>query len=94
MTGGATTWLRAALLGLLLAAGAVVMAPVDLPAVDSAREWLDRSGPVAATDRFLGARGFGTVLTLRLFPAAPFTAVAVVLLSVAGGAAPWWRRRA
>ncbi|WP_051684303.1 TVP38/TMEM64 family protein [Blastococcus sp. URHD0036] len=145
MSRDAGTWLRAGLLALLVGAGVVVVATVDLPAVDSARAWLDRSGPagpllltlgvgvallgpvprtalsvlaglvagfwgglaislaggllggigafalarllgrpavaalagprIAATDRFLGTRGFGTVLALRLFPAAPFTVV-------------------
>jgi uncharacterized membrane protein YdjX (TVP38/TMEM64 family) len=139
------TWVRAAVLALLVAVGVVVVATVDLPAVDSARDWFDRSGAagpvlmalgigvallgpvprtalsvlaglvagfgpglaislaggllggigafvlgrllgrpavaalagprIAATDRFLGARGFGAVLALRLFPAAPFTVV-------------------
>jgi uncharacterized membrane protein YdjX (TVP38/TMEM64 family) len=139
------TWVRAAVLALLVAVGVVVVATVDLPAVDSARDWFDRSGAagpvlmalgigvallgpvprtalsvlaglvagfgpglaislaggllggigafvlgrllgrpavaalagprIAATDRFLDARGFGAVLALRLFPAAPFTVV-------------------
>jgi uncharacterized membrane protein YdjX (TVP38/TMEM64 family) len=138
-------WLRAALLAALVAAGVALVATVDLPAVDSARAWLDRHGtlgpallalgvgvallgPVPRTalsvlaglvagfwtglaislaggllgglgafalgrllgrpavaavagermaraDRFLDARGFGAVLTLRLVPAAPFTVV-------------------
>jgi uncharacterized membrane protein YdjX (TVP38/TMEM64 family) len=139
------TWLRAGVLAALGGIGVVLVATVDLPAVDSARAWLDRSGPtgpvllalgvgaallgpvprtalsvlaglvagfwaglaislvggllggigafllgrtlgrpavaalagprIAAADRFLDARGFGTVLALRLFPAAPFAVV-------------------
>ncbi len=139
------TWVRAGLLGTLVAAGVGVAVTVDLPAVDSARDWLDgagAAGPVllalgvgvallgpvprtalsvlaglvagfwtglavslaggmvggtgafalgrllgrpavaavagprtARADRFLSARGFGAVLTLRLVPAAPFTVV-------------------
>ena len=139
------TWVRAAVLAVLVGVGVVVVATVDLPAVDSARDWFDRSGPaapvllslgigvallgpvprtalsvlaglvagfwaglaislaggmlggigafvlgrslgrpavaalagprIAAADRFLDARGFGAVLALRLFPAAPFAVV-------------------
>ncbi|WP_158548500.1 TVP38/TMEM64 family protein [Blastococcus sp. TF02A-26] len=139
------TWFRAAVLAVLLGIGVVLVATVDLPAVDSARDWLDRSGPagpvllsvgigvallgpvprtalsvlaglvagfwgglvvslaggllggigafalgralgrpavaalagprIAAADRVLDARGFGAVLALRLFPAAPFAVV-------------------
>jgi uncharacterized membrane protein YdjX (TVP38/TMEM64 family) len=142
---GRGTWLRAAVLAGLVAVGVLVVATVDLPAVDSARDWLDRAGPtgpvllalgvgvallgpvprtalsvlaglvagfplglaislaggmlggagafalgrtlgrpavaalagprLARADRFLDARGFGAVLALRLFPAAPFTVV-------------------
>ena len=142
---GPGTWGRAAVLGALVAVGVVLVSVVDLPAVDSARDWLDRSGPagpvllalgvgiallgpvprtalsvlaglvagfwtglaislaggmlggvgafalgrllgrpavaalggpqLARADRFLDARGFGAVLTLRLIPAAPFTVV-------------------
>jgi uncharacterized membrane protein YdjX (TVP38/TMEM64 family) len=134
---------RAGVLALLVAVGVVAVATVDLPAVDPARDWLDRAGParplllalgvgvallgpvprtalsvlaglvagfwtglaislaggmlggagafllgrtlgrpavaalagprLARADRFLDARGFAAVLTLRLFPAAPFT---------------------
>ena len=137
--------MRAAVLALLVGVGVVVVATVDLPAVDSARDWFDRSGSagpvllslgigaallgpvprtalsvlaglvagfwaglaislagglvggigafvpgrllgrpavaalagprIAAADRFLDARGFGAVLALRLFPAAPFAVV-------------------
>lgn len=140
---GPGTRVRAAALGALVAVGVVLIAVVDLPAVESARDWLDRSGPagpvllalgvgiallgpvprtalsvlaglvagfwtglaislaggmlggvgafalgrllgrpavaalggprLARADRFLDARGFAAVLTLRLFPAAPFT---------------------
>ncbi|SEO69482.1 TVP38/TMEM64 family protein [Trujillonella endophytica] len=136
---------RLAVLAALLGIAAVVVAVVDLPAVDSARDWLDDAGalglvllalgvglallgPVPRTalsvlaglvagfwpglavslvggmlggvgafalgrllgrpavaalggprmaraDRFLDARGFGAVLTLRLVPAAPFSVV-------------------
>ena len=139
------TWARAGVLAVLVVVGTVVVATVDLPAVDSARDWLERAGgagpvllalgvglallgPVPRTalsvlaglvagfwtglaislaggmlggigafalgrllgrpavaalagprmaraDRFLDARGFGAVLALRLFPAAPFTVV-------------------
>ncbi len=142
---GPGTWVRAGVLATLVAMGVVLVAVVDLPAVDSARDWLDRNavlgpfllalgvglallGPVPRTalsvlaglvagfpaglaislaggmlggigafalgrllgrsavaalagprmaraDRFLDARGFGAVLTLRLIPAAPFTVV-------------------
>lgn len=142
---GRGAWVRAGLLAALLAVGVVAAATVDLPAVDSARDWLDRAGPagpvllavgvglallgpvprtalsvlaglvagfgtglvvslaggmlgglgafalgralgrpavaalagprLARADRFLDARGFGAVLALRLFPAAPFTVV-------------------
>ncbi|MGY1772232.1 TVP38/TMEM64 family protein [Blastococcus sp. SYSU D00813] len=130
---------------MLVAAGVVVGATVDLPAVDPARDWLDGAGAlgpvllalgvgvallgpvprtalsvlaglvagfwtglavslaggmlggvgafalgrllgrpavaglagprIARADRFLDARGFGAVLALRLFPAAPFAVV-------------------
>ena len=139
------TWFRAGVLAVLGGIGVVVVATVDLPAVDSVRDWFDRNGPgapvllalgigiallgpvprtalsvlaglvagfwaglaislaggmlggvgafvlgrklgrpavatlagprIAAADRFLDARGFGAVLALRLFPAAPFTVV-------------------
>ncbi|MGY1741969.1 MULTISPECIES: TVP38/TMEM64 family protein [unclassified Blastococcus] len=142
---GRGAWLRAAALAVLVAGGVATVAAVDLPAVDSARDWLDGAGaagpallalgigaallgPVPRTalsvlaglvagfwtglavslaggllgglgafalgrllgrpavaalagprlaraDRFLDTRGFGTVLTLRLFPAAPFSVV-------------------
>lgn len=139
------TWLRAAVLAAVVGTGVVFVATVDLPAVDSVRDWLDRAGPagpallalgvglaqlgpvprtalsvltglvagfplglaislaggmlggagafflgrllgrpvvaavagerMARADRFLEVRGFGAVLTLRLVPAVPFSAV-------------------
>jgi uncharacterized membrane protein YdjX (TVP38/TMEM64 family) len=152
------TWIRAAALAVLGGIAAVVVAVVDLPAVDPVRDWLDGAGPagplllalgvglaqlgpvprtalsvlagltagfplglaislvggmlggagafflgrllgrpavaslagerMARADRFLDARGFGAVLTLRLIPAVPFSAVsyAAGLSSVRPGA--------
>ncbi len=76
--GGAdTTWLRAALLVLLLAAGVVVALTADLPPVDDVRAWL----------RDAGGAGWAALVAgvgLVLMAPVPRTAVSVLLGVVAG----------
>lgn len=70
-------WLRAALLGLLLGAGAVVAATVDLPEVGTLRTWLDGTG----------AAGWGALvlgLALLLLAPVPRSVVSVLIGLVAG----------
>ncbi|WP_155858712.1 TVP38/TMEM64 family protein [Candidatus Blastococcus massiliensis] len=77
-TGGAdTAWVRAALLVLVLAAGAVVALTVDLPEVDVLRRWLRAAGP-AGWAALVG--GVGLVLMAPV----PRTAVSVLLGLVVG----------
>ncbi|MBN1092230.1 VTT domain-containing protein [Blastococcus sp. TML/M2B] len=72
-----TTWLRAALLVLLLAAGAVVALTVDLPDVDAVRGRLDGAGAV-------GWAALVGAVALVLTAPVPRTAVSVLLGVVAG----------
>ncbi len=72
-----TTWLRAALLVLLLAAGLVVALTVDLPEVEAVRRRLDDTG----------AAGWATLVAavgVVLMAPIPRTAVSVLLGVVAG----------
>lgn len=77
-TGGAdTTWLRAALLVLLLAAAVVLALTVELPEVDVVRGWLGDAGG-AGWAALVGGVG------LLLMAPVPRTAVSVLLGVVAG----------
>lgn len=77
-TGGAdTTWLRAALLVLLLAAAVVLALTVELPEVDAVRGWLGDAG-AAGWAALVGGVG------LLLMAPVPRTAVSVLLGVVAG----------
>jgi uncharacterized membrane protein YdjX (TVP38/TMEM64 family) len=70
-------WLRAALLGLLLAVGAVVAATVDLPDVAALRSWLAAAGGVGWVAMVLG---LGVVLLAPV----PRSVVSVLIGLVAG----------
>ncbi|RBY79379.1 TVP38/TMEM64 family protein [Blastococcus sp. TF02-09] len=72
-----TTWLRAALLVLLLVAGLVVALTVELPDVDVVRRWLDDAGAA-------GWAGLVAGVGLLLMAPVPRTAVSVLLGLVAG----------
>lgn len=72
-----TTWLRAALLVLLLVAGLVVALTVELPDVDVVRRWLDDAGAA-------GWAGLVAGVGLVLMAPVPRTAVSVLLGLVAG----------
>ena len=70
-------WWRAALLGLLLVAGAVVAVTVDLPDVHTLRGWLDGAGGVGWAAIVLG-------LALVLLAPVPRSVVSVLIGVVAG----------
>jgi uncharacterized membrane protein YdjX (TVP38/TMEM64 family) len=72
-----TTWLRAALLVLLLAAGLVVALTVELPDVDVVRRWLHDAGGAGWAALVAG-------VGLVLMAPVPRTAVSVLLGVVAG----------
>lgn len=72
-----TTWLRAGLLVLLLAAGTVVALTVDLPEVGVVREWLRDAGGAGWAALVVG-------VALVLMAPVPRTAVSVLLGVVAG----------
>ena len=72
-----STWLRAAMLGVLLAAGAVLAAVLEVPDVEEARAWVDGAGR---------ARWAAMVLALGLVLLAPVprTALSILVGLVAG----------
>ena len=72
-----STWLRAAALGVLLLAGAVLAVVLDLPDVEEARHWVDGAGR---------ARWAAMVVALALVLLAPVprTAVSILVGVVAG----------
>lgn len=72
-----STWLRATVLGVLLVAGAVLAAVLDLPDVDEARAWVDGAGR---------ARWAAMVAALALVLLAPVprTALSILVGLVAG----------
>ena len=72
-----STWLRAAVLGLLLATGAVLALVVDLPRVDVIRSWVDEAGGVAWAGMVLG-------LAVVLLAPVPRSAISVLVGVVAG----------
>lgn len=72
-----TTWFRAAVLALLLAAGSVVALTVDLPDVGVVRGWLHDAGPAGWAALVAG-------VGLVLMAPVPRTAVSVLLGVVAG----------
>jgi MYXO-CTERM domain-containing protein len=71
------TWLRAAVLGLLVAAGVVLALTVDLPTVGAVRAWVDAAGAPAWAAMVLG-------LALALLAPVPRSALSVLLGVVAG----------
>jgi uncharacterized membrane protein YdjX (TVP38/TMEM64 family) len=72
-----SVWLRAAVLGLLVTAGAVLALTTDLPDVGGVRAWLDGAGAVGWAGLVLG------VAVVLLAPV-PRSAVSVLLGVVAG----------
>ncbi|WP_409328836.1 TVP38/TMEM64 family protein [Trujillonella humicola] len=74
---GRAPWTRAVALAVLLAVGVAVAATADLPAVDSARDWLDDAGALGPV---LLALGVG----LALLGPVPRTALSVLAGLVAG----------
>jgi uncharacterized membrane protein YdjX (TVP38/TMEM64 family) len=72
-----SAWVRAAVLGLVVAAGLVLALTVDLPSVDAVRTWLDGAGGVAWGAMVLG-------LALVLLAPVPRSALSVLLGVVAG----------
>ncbi|MFD2093403.1 TVP38/TMEM64 family protein [Blastococcus deserti] len=72
-----STWLRAAVLGLVVAVGGVLALIVDLPAVGAVRAWVDGAGPWAWAAMVLG-------LALVLLAPVPRSALSVLLGVVAG----------
>ncbi|WNV73715.1 TVP38/TMEM64 family protein [Geodermatophilus sp. DSM 44513] len=74
---GRRVWLRLALLGLLIAAAAVVALTVDRPGVPALRGWLDGAGPLGWTAVVLVASA------AHLTPV-PRTALAILLGAAAG----------
>ena len=71
------TWLRAAVLGLLVAVGVVLALTVDLPTVGAVRAWVDGAGAPAWAAMVLG-------LALALLAPVPRSALSVLLGVVAG----------
>ncbi len=71
------TWVRAAVLGLLLAAGVVLALTLDLPSVDAVRTWVAGAGGVAWLAMVLG-------LALALLAPVPRSALSVLAGVVAG----------
>ena len=76
-TAGQSAWLRAAVFGLLVAAGAVLALTTDLPSVATVRTWLDGAGAAGWALLVLG------VAVVLLAPV-PRSAVSVLLGLVAG----------
>ena len=75
-----STWLRAAALGVLLLAGAVLAVVLDLPDVEEARHWVDGAGR---------ARWAAMVVALALVLLAPVRRPAVsILVGVVAGFGP------
>jgi uncharacterized membrane protein YdjX (TVP38/TMEM64 family) len=71
------TWLRAAVLGLLVAAGVVLALTVHLPTVGAVRAWVDGAGAPTWAAMVLG-------LALALLAPVPRSALSVLLGVVAG----------
>ncbi|MGY1716394.1 hypothetical protein ACI78R_18170 [Geodermatophilus sp. SYSU D01106] len=71
------TWVRAGVLVALLAAAGVVALTVDLPAVDTVRAWVDRSGLIRLV---LLTLGVGAALLAPV----PRTALSLLLGVVLG----------
>ena len=71
------TWLRAAVLGLLVAVGVVLALTVDLPTVGAVRAWVDGAGAPTWAALVLG-------LALVLLAPVPRSALSVLLGVVAG----------
>ena len=80
-----STWVRAAVLGLVLAVGGVLALTVDLPTVGVARTWVDGAGGVAWAAMVLG-------LAVLLLAPVPRSALSVLLAS-SPGSAPGWPSR-
>jgi uncharacterized membrane protein YdjX (TVP38/TMEM64 family) len=76
-TTGDGTWLRAAVLGVLLALGGVLALVLDLPEVDDVRAWVDGAGVAGWTAMVLG-------LALVLLAPVPRSAASVLVGLVAG----------
>lgn len=76
MTGDGT-WLRAAVLGVLLLVGGVLASVLDLPDVDAFRAWVDGAGAAGWTAMVLG-------LALVLLAPVPRSALSVLMGLVAG----------
>jgi len=72
-----STWVRAAVLGLVVAGGVVLALTVDLPGVTAARAWVDGAGGAAWTAMVLG-------LAVVLLAPVPRSALSVLLGMVAG----------
>jgi uncharacterized membrane protein YdjX (TVP38/TMEM64 family) len=72
-----STWLRAAVLGLVVAAGVVVALAVDLPSVAAVRSWVDGAGAATWAAMVAG-------LALVLLTPVPRSALSVLLGAVAG----------
>jgi uncharacterized membrane protein YdjX (TVP38/TMEM64 family) len=72
-----STWVRAGVLGLVLAVGGVLALTVDLPTVDVVRTWVDGAGGVAWAALVLG-------LACLLLAPVPRSALSVLLGVVAG----------
>jgi uncharacterized membrane protein YdjX (TVP38/TMEM64 family) len=72
-----STWLRAAVLGLVVAAGVVVALAVDLPSVAAVRSWVDGAGAATWAAMVAG-------LALVLLTPVPRSALSVLLGVVAG----------
>jgi uncharacterized membrane protein YdjX (TVP38/TMEM64 family) len=70
-------WLRAAVLGLVVALGVVLALTVDLPTVGAVRAWVDGAGALAWAAMVLG-------LALALLAPVPRSALSVLLGVVAG----------
>ncbi|SNR66437.1 TVP38/TMEM64 family protein [Blastococcus mobilis] len=72
-----SAWVRAAVLGLVLAVGGVLALTVDLPTVDVVRTWVDGAGGAAWAGMVLG-------LAVLLLAPIPRSALSVLLGVVAG----------
>jgi uncharacterized membrane protein YdjX (TVP38/TMEM64 family) len=77
-----STWVRAAVLGLVVAGGVVLALTVDLPGVTAARAWVDGAGGAAWTAMVLG-------LAVVLLAPVPRSALSVLLGMVAGFGRGW-----
>jgi uncharacterized membrane protein YdjX (TVP38/TMEM64 family) len=72
-----STWVRAAVLALIVGAGVVVALTVDLPSVSAVRTWVDGAGAATWAAMVLG-------LALALLAPVPRSALSVLLGVVAG----------